>query len=321
MSIATEISRLQTAKASIKTAIEDKGVAVPSSATLETYDEYIRQISTAPAAPEYFRITNRTSSNGTITITKAANAPVISFRVRTGANGTWGNVVSTTTNTTNLYINPNSFIEFAGFNPSGATSTANTYNIKVNVAHNVSGDLSTFIQTPFYPNFFLDNVNLIDASGLILPGDNLADNAYFRMFRGCTGMTSAPAVLPAQNMSMRCYSQMFRDCTSLVNPPALPATALTDSCYEAMFNSCTSLTTGPDLKAKVLNVKSYQNMFYNCSSLSSVVCLATDISATNCLNAFMSGVGSGGTLYCDSTMVNEWTSRVPSGWSVQVYSE
>lgn len=46
MSIATEISRLQTAKASIKTAIEGKGVAVPSSATLETYNEYISAITT-----------------------------------------------------------------------------------------------------------------------------------------------------------------------------------------------------------------------------------------------------------------------------------
>lgn len=270
--------------------------------------------------PEYFRITNRTSSNGTITITKATNAPAISYRTKTSG-GSWSNVVTQSSNTTTVTLPMNDYVEFSGFNPSGATSTANTYNIKVNVAHNVSGDLSTFIQTPYYPAFFQDNVNLVDASGLILPGDNLANDAYFRMFYGCTGLTSAPAELPAMSIADRCYSQMFRNDTSLVNAPALPATSLTNSCYEAMFASCSSLATGPDLKAKVLNVKSYQNTFYGCSSLSSVVCLATDISATNCLNAFMSGVGSGGTLYCDSTMVNEWTSRVPSGWSVQVYSE
>lgn len=44
MSIATEISRLQTAKAGIKTAIEGKGVVVPTSATLETYASYISSI-------------------------------------------------------------------------------------------------------------------------------------------------------------------------------------------------------------------------------------------------------------------------------------
>ena len=46
MSIASEIIRLQTAKANIKSAIEDKGVDVPASATLDTYDEYISGITT-----------------------------------------------------------------------------------------------------------------------------------------------------------------------------------------------------------------------------------------------------------------------------------
>lgn len=45
MSIASEIQRLQTAKSDIKTAIEAKGVTVPSSATIDTYDDYVSQIS------------------------------------------------------------------------------------------------------------------------------------------------------------------------------------------------------------------------------------------------------------------------------------
>jgi endonuclease YncB( thermonuclease family) len=45
MSIASEISRIQQAKADIKTAIETKGVTVPSSATIDTYDDYVSQIS------------------------------------------------------------------------------------------------------------------------------------------------------------------------------------------------------------------------------------------------------------------------------------
>lgn len=44
MSIASEITRLNTAKADIKTAIEAKGVEVPSSALIDTYDDYIAQI-------------------------------------------------------------------------------------------------------------------------------------------------------------------------------------------------------------------------------------------------------------------------------------
>lgn len=44
MSIATEITRLQGAKSSIKTAIENKGVTVPAAATLDTYSTYINNI-------------------------------------------------------------------------------------------------------------------------------------------------------------------------------------------------------------------------------------------------------------------------------------
>lgn len=46
MSIASEISRLQTAKTDIKTAIEAKGVTVPSSAKIDVFDNYIAQIPT-----------------------------------------------------------------------------------------------------------------------------------------------------------------------------------------------------------------------------------------------------------------------------------
>ena len=44
MSIASELARLQQAKADIKAAIEAKGVEVPSSALIDTYDDYIAQI-------------------------------------------------------------------------------------------------------------------------------------------------------------------------------------------------------------------------------------------------------------------------------------
>ena len=45
MSIATQIQRLQTAKADIKAAISDKGVIIPDNATIDTYPTYVSQIS------------------------------------------------------------------------------------------------------------------------------------------------------------------------------------------------------------------------------------------------------------------------------------
>lgn len=79
MSIASEISRLQTAKADIKTAIEAKGVTVPSSAKIDTYDDYVSQISggggdTTPEAfsswsyNDYGKPTNIVIKNGVTSI-------------------------------------------------------------------------------------------------------------------------------------------------------------------------------------------------------------------------------------------------------------
>ena len=45
MSIATELTRIQGAKADIKSAIEAKGVTVPNNALIDEYDTYIAQIS------------------------------------------------------------------------------------------------------------------------------------------------------------------------------------------------------------------------------------------------------------------------------------
>ena len=44
MSVADQITRLNTAKADIKTAIESHSITVPSSAKIDTYDDYINQI-------------------------------------------------------------------------------------------------------------------------------------------------------------------------------------------------------------------------------------------------------------------------------------
>lgn len=51
MTIASEITRLQWAKADIKTSIENKGVTVPSSASIDEYSWYIDQIQSWDVPP------------------------------------------------------------------------------------------------------------------------------------------------------------------------------------------------------------------------------------------------------------------------------
>lgn len=170
----------------------------------------------------------------------------------------------------------------------------------------------------FY-NLFYQNTNIKSAKNLVLPATTLAENCYYHMFDGCTGLTSAPSVLPATILTYNCYIGMFRGCTSLTTAPVLPATTLAMNCYNGMFRNCTSLTTAPELPATTLESWCYSNMFNNCTNLNYIKCLATDISASNCLMNWVENVASTGIFVKNSAATWNVTGvdGVPTGWTIQ----
>ena len=200
--------------------------------------------------------------------------------------------------------------------PSG---TFNFYNI-FNSAPIVSAENlilpATTLATACYKNMFKGCTGLTTAPAL--PATTLASNCYSRMFQYCTNLTSAP-VLPATILASGCYESMFFGCTSLKTAPSvLPATILASSCYNGMFQGCTSLKTAPTLPATTLESWCCKSMFQGCTKLSYIKCLATDISATNCTLDWVDGVASTGTFVKDANMTS-WTtgiSGIPTGWDV-----
>ena len=63
-------------------------------------------------------------------------------------------------------------------------------------------------------------------------------------------------------------------------------------------------------------------MFYGCTSLQEITCLATDISASNCISDWVRNVPAGGTFYKDPSMTS-WstgTLGIPEGWTVVDYA-
>ena len=118
-------------------------------------------------------------------------------------------------------------------------------------------------------NFYniFNSAPIVSAENLILPATTLATACYKNMFKGCTGLTTAPA-LPATTLASNCYSRMFQYCTNLTSAPVLPATILASGCYESMFFGCTSLKTAPSvLPATILASSCYQDMFNGCTGL------------------------------------------------------
>ena len=85
MSIATEISRLQTAKSDLKTSIENKGVTVPSATTLDGYAALVDQISGGIITTAVANATGTTlqitagAPSGTVSITENGTYDVTSY--------------------------------------------------------------------------------------------------------------------------------------------------------------------------------------------------------------------------------------------------
>ncbi len=151
-----------------------------------------------------------------------------------------------------------------------------------------------------------------------LPATTLTGSCYSTMFIDCTGLTSAPD-LPATTLASSCYYSMFIGCTGLTTAPDLPATTLASSCYRNMFSGCTGLTIAPDLPATTLAEWCYSSMFSRCTKINHIKCLATDISATNCVSGWLSNVASTGT-FVKAPGMNDWpagASGIPEGWTVR----
>ena len=149
----------------------------------------------------------------------------------------------------------------------------------------------------------------------------LADWCYREMFNGCTSLTTAPQ-LPATTLAESCYNNMFRYCSGLTTAPSSignSSTAMEVSACTNMFQGCTSLTEAPELLATTLKDYCYGNMFNGCTKLNYIKCLATNISASNCTNSWVSNVAAIGT-FVKAASMSSWTEGVngiPSGWSVQ----
>lgn len=113
---------------------------------------------------------------------------------------------------------------------------------------------------------------------------------FARLFQNCSNLTSAEELILPSFTVASVFSSMFLRCTALVSAPELPPVV--------------NLTTG-----------CYYQMFFGCSSLTHVKCLATDISATNCLYNWLNGVSSTG-IFIQAEGV-EWprgASGIPTGW-------
>lgn len=171
------------------------------------------------------------------------------------------------------------------------------------VVYNVYGNIMSLL----YGDDFIGETTLPNKNDL-----------FYKLFGGTNVVNAEHLILPATTLKSNCYNWMFHSCRSLITAPVLPATTLATKCYFGMFDYCTSLTTAPELPAETLTSQCYSGMFEGCSNLSYIKCLATDISANNCIYEWVLSVKSNGTFVKKSgTTWPTGISGIPNKWTVQ----
>jgi len=82
-----------------------------------------------------------------------------------------------------------------------------------------------------FRELFSGNTHIKNKTGyeLLLPATTLAWRSYYRMFKGCTGLTSTP-ILPATTLTEQCYFFMFSGCTNLNKVTCLATDISASSC-------------------------------------------------------------------------------------------
>ena len=235
------------------------------------------------------------------------------------------------TSETAISMHAGDAVSFRGNKAHFGTTYSNTQRFKTTKTCYVYGNVMSLVSSTDFPNnktltaekafshlfYQCRRITNHPEYALILPATTLTKYCYDSMFSYCTSLTSAP-VLPATEMAQFCYRYMFMGCSSLVSAPELPATDLNYECYAFMFTGCSSLTSAPVLPATKLVGLCYRHMFRGCSQLNYVKCLATDISAINCTESWLSEVSATGTFVKDPSMTG-WTSGesgIPDGWTV-----
>ena len=327
MSIASEIQRLQQAKADIYRALSRRGIHIPSDSTVD----------------EYAAIIDPITSGETITYLDNPQG-YLSFKFVTDGTVKWQNVKGdieysknggstwTAFNGTTVSATTGDEIWFKGSltGGCGASSESGSSKFYTSGYFFASGNIQSLcsfnntLQGYHFAYLFskCSSLNVDENNKLLLPATTLQSGCYNSMFRDCTSLTTAPK-LPATTLATYCYQYMFYGCTSLTAAPELLATTLADYCYQYMFYGCTSLTAAPELPATTLQSGCYSYMFQGCKRLNYIKAMFTTTPSATYTSNWVNGVASSGTFVMNSAA--SWNtgttscsvSTYPCNWTVK----
>ena len=233
---------------------------------------------------------------GTITFYNQASGPV-SYTVNGGSSQSIAKSKSKS-----ISVSVGDKVCFYGNNATYGSSSTNYSSISCSADCYIYGNIMSLISSSNYENLktlastytfyqlFYGNTHIKnhETKYLYLPATTLTDYCYYKMFSGCTGLTSAPN-LPATTLAKYCYKTMFYGCTGLTKTSKMSATTVADECCYGMYTDCTNITYAYKLSATTLSKNCYYQMFSGCTKLTTAPELPAETLAESCYRQMFSG--------------------------------
>ena len=292
MSVTTELTRIQQAKADIAKAIKYRGGTVPNNSLISDYYEYINTLN---GYINYNPVQNAIVHNGLYHKTEldaiqgkplwfkaAADSSSVTWYIKIAKTGSPASkaIQYSLTTTVDLLTNQPSFSswstltenqyiavrgnQYIGFRSNNTTAFSKNNSNYRTFSFSRSSSSETRLQFPIYSGG--------DVMSLMKGSYSLAGCPYcfFHLFMGQKDLCSAPQIC-ATTLSEGCFEGMFNR-TSIINPPILLAKTLAPRCYAGMFYGCTKLLVAPDLPALSFAANCYDDLFGGCYKIHRIKC-------------------------------------------------
>lgn len=281
--------------------------------------------------PDYFYVENTYAGTNTLTLTTTTAGSPSSSGYSTTVEyskdkSTWTTVTFNTSTPYNITMNQGEKVYLRNNNgvfnyTDSAASNYYVTTITCSETHNIGGNITSIIDdtnnnvnipTGCFYRLFINN-NALEAANITF-NDNIGESSYREMFKGCTSLTTPPAILPATTLANSCYRAMFDGCTSMTTIPQLPASTVVSYSYAFMFQNCG--IDSATLTATSINNYGCQRMFKDCSSLNKVTTYIFTLSGGSSLNNWLSGVSATGDFYnFGGATFSSGASGIPTGWT------
>lgn len=249
MSIASEITRLQNAKADLKTAIEAKGITVGDNDTIDTYASKVEGIETGGESVGKLALDNccyfcyggaRTDLLDKIDTSNCTNFSYMFYNCRT--------------------IDTIPELDTAN----GTNFSCMFYDTNIKTIPELNTSNGTNFRSMFYNCSYLTDIPNIDTS----KGKDTG-----RMFYRCSAITSIPELNLANSTDV---IDMFSGCSNLKVVPKLNIPKVKS--LQRVFDGCNNLTTVTELD--VSNVTAFADVFSGCNKLTNVKLLNINANLT-----------------------------------------